>query len=176
MLARRGTADTWQADSRGPTSQIYQDQYQDVGRAADYNRAYRDKFFKRRSTWKEFKLLRQLLGSQERCHTLLDVPCGGGRLSPQMEPYTDVLIEADAGLGQLRYLKSTAKPETTRVWMSVSAFHLPFRPLSVDGVVCVRLCHHLPTPAERERLIAELLRVARRFVVMVLFPLRTSSV
>ena len=169
MLARRGTADTWQEESSGPTSQAYQDHYQDVDRATDYNRAYRDKFFKRRSTWKEFKLLEHLLGSQPRCRTLLDVPCGGGRLSPQMEPYTDILIEADAGLGQLRYLKSTARPETTRVWMSASAFHLPFLPQSVDGVVCVRLCHHLPTAAERERLVAELLRVARRFVVMTFF-------
>jgi SAM-dependent methyltransferase len=169
MLARRGTANSWQEDSGGPTSQAYQDQYQDLDRSVDYNHAYRDKFFKRQSTLKEFKLLRRLLGSQEHCETLLDVPCGGGRLSPQMEPYTDLLIEADAGLGQLRFLQSAAKAETARAWMLASAFHLPFKPQSVDGLVCVRLCHHLPTPVERERLIAELLRVARRFVIMTFF-------
>ena len=56
-----------------------------------------------------------------------------------------------------------------RIWMTASAFHIPLQDRSVDGVVCCRLCHHLPTVAERERLVAELLRVARRFVVMTFF-------
>lgn len=35
--------------------------------------------------------------------------------------------------------------------------------------MCVRLNHHLPTADERERLVRELLRVARKFVVMTFF-------
>ena len=53
--------------------------------------------------------------------------------------------------------------------MTASAFHIPLADRSVDGVVCIRLCHHLPTPAERQRLLTELLRVADRFVVMTYF-------
>jgi ubiquinone/menaquinone biosynthesis C-methylase UbiE len=53
--------------------------------------------------------------------------------------------------------------------MTASAFHIPFRDDSVDGVVCVRLCHHLPTVRERRKLVRELLRVARRFVIMTFF-------
>ena len=53
--------------------------------------------------------------------------------------------------------------------MTASAFHIPLRDASVDATVCVRLCHHLPTPQERGRLIAELLRVSRRFVLMTFF-------
>jgi ubiquinone/menaquinone biosynthesis C-methylase UbiE len=53
--------------------------------------------------------------------------------------------------------------------MTASAFHIPLRDESVDATVCVRLCHHLPTSAERERLLRELLRVSRRFVIMTYF-------
>jgi hypothetical protein len=43
------------------------------------------------------------------------------------------------------------------------------RDQAVDAVVCVRLNHHLPTAEERERLVRELMRVARRFVIMTFF-------
>lgn len=45
----------------------------------------------------------------------------------------------------------------------------PLRDGSVDGTVCVRLSHRLPTAAERERLLTELLRVSRRFVIMKMY-------
>jgi ubiquinone/menaquinone biosynthesis C-methylase UbiE len=57
--------------------------------------------------------------------------------------------------------------------MTASAFHIPLKDQSVDGVVCPRLCHHLPSTEERERLVRELLRVARRFVIMTYFDYDT---
>jgi ubiquinone/menaquinone biosynthesis C-methylase UbiE len=113
--------------------------------------------------------LRQLLGSQERSRILLDLPCGGGRLSPQIEEFTDFLVEADVGLGQLQHLRKHSTVKTPKALMTASAFHIPFKDNSVDAVVCCRLCHHLPTAEQRERLIDELLRVARRFVIMTFF-------
>jgi len=53
--------------------------------------------------------------------------------------------------------------------MSASGFQIPLRDASVDGTVCVRLTHHLPTETERVRLVRELLRVSRRFVIMSFF-------
>jgi SAM-dependent methyltransferase/uncharacterized protein YbaR (Trm112 family) len=168
LLVREGTSETWTGETSAATSADYQAQYQDAKRAQRYNEAYRDKLFKRQSTKREFALLRRLLGSQDHCATLLDLPCGGGRLSSQLEPFTDLLIEVDVGVGQLMY--ASAKPrERAPVWMTASAFHIPLRDDSMDGTVCVRLCHHLPTAEERERLIAELLRVSRRFVIMTFF-------
>jgi ubiquinone/menaquinone biosynthesis C-methylase UbiE len=78
-------------------------------------------------------------------------------------------VEADIGLGQLLYGKGNHKGDDPRIWMTASAFHIPFRDEAVDGVVCCRLSHHLPTPEERERLVSELLRVAKRFVIMTFF-------
>ena len=53
--------------------------------------------------------------------------------------------------------------------MTASAFHIPLRDNSVDGTICIRLAHHLPTAAERDRLFQELLRVSKRFVIVTFF-------
>ena len=44
-----------------------------------------------------------------------------------------------------------------------------FQDNSVDAAVCIRLSQHLPAHEQREDLLAELLRVARRYVVMTFF-------
>lgn len=175
LLALMGTpaAAREEKSDAGESSDPYQQQYQDISEAAEYNAEYREKLFKRMSTAREYRLLRRLLSSQGRCQTLLDVPSGGGRLSAQMAEYTDLLIEADIARGQVLYGRKHGRVATQQVWMTASAFHLPFRDNSVDGIVCCRLCHHLPTNAERVALVTELLRVARRFVLMTFFDYRS---
>jgi SAM-dependent methyltransferase len=135
----------------------------------EYNEAYRIEPFKRWSTRRELRLLRGLLASRGGSRTLLDVPCGGGRLSDVLEPFTERLIEADIARGQLLYGIERRSPERPTIWMTASAFHLPLRDGAVDGAICCRLSHHLPTRDERERLVQELLRVARRFVIFTFF-------
>lgn len=169
LLAVRGTAETWSGVRPPETSAEYQAEYQQLEAAREYNEAYRDRTTKRWSTQREFRLLERHLSSQPRSGTLLDLPSGGGRLSGQLARHTDLLVEADIGLGQLLYGKETHDGTPDRTWMTASAFHVPFRDESLDGVVCCRLCHHLPTTEERERLLGELLRVARRFVIMTFF-------
>ena len=191
LFARRGSSETWveagaagggspaergggvegedAAQGAGRTSREYQDNYEQVARAAQYNEKYRRKRLKRWSTHRELQLLRRLLGGQPRSETLLDLPCGGGRLSTAIAPFTDLLLEADIALGQILYGKANSSCSTPRFWMTASAFHIPLRDRSVDAVVSVRLCHHLPVPEERERLVRELLRVSRRFVLMTFF-------
>lgn len=170
MLARKGTVENWASDARpDEDSSDYQREYEAFAEAEIYNRAYQDEMLKRWSTAREFKLLDRLLSSQGHCELLLDLPCGGGRLSPRIGAHTDLLIEADIAVGQVLYGKRHSELDTPQTWMTASAFHIPFRDNSVDGTICCRLCHHLPTAAERERLIEELLRVSRRFVIMTFF-------
>lgn len=175
-LAVTGTTETWGEEVMQESSAEYQREYEDLEAARQYNESYRKKPTKRWSTNREYRILERLLASQPRSGTVLDLPSGGGRLSPQLARYTDLLVEADIGLGQLLYGRDLYEagegraPEgDERVWMTASAFHIPLRDESVDAVVCCRLCHHLPTSEERERLVAELLRVARRFVIMTFF-------
>jgi ubiquinone/menaquinone biosynthesis C-methylase UbiE len=170
LLAREGVADSWAADSKtGESSKPYQEEYRRVEEAAVYNAAYRDRLFKRASTNREFALLRGLLATQGRTDILLNLPAGGGRLSAPLAETTAFLVEADIALGQLVYSQQNSHIPVPHAYMTASGFHIPFKDRSVDGVVCIRLCHHLPTEEERERLITELLRVARRFVIMTFF-------
>lgn len=169
LLAVHGTAETWAGRKTEQTSEDYQREYEELEAARQYNEAYRRRTTKRWSTNREYRLLERLLGSQPASRILLDIPSGGGRLSDQLARYTDLLIEADIGLGQLRYAREQYDGPDDRVWMTASAFHIPLADETVDGIVCCRLCHHLPTAEERERLLAELLRVARRFVIMTFF-------
>jgi ubiquinone/menaquinone biosynthesis C-methylase UbiE len=86
-----------------------------------------------------------------------------------LERYTDLLIEADVGLGQLHYGREHGRVSNRQEWMAASGFNIPLRDASVDGTVCVRLTHHLPAEAEREQLVRELLRVSKRFLIMSFF-------
>jgi len=168
-LAVYGSSETWTPEAPADTSVEYQNEYQELADASRYNEAYRDKILKRWSTKREFELLDRLLSSQPHCETLLNIPCGGGRLSEKIAVATDTLIEADAAFGQLLYARKQSKPSSPRLWMTASAFHIPFKDNSVDAAVSIRLCHHMPTAVERERLVGELLRVSRRFVIMTFF-------
>ena len=169
LLAVHGSAETWTNEKPSETSCNYQVRYEDLAAAAGYDGAYRDQLLKRSSTDREKKLLDRLLSDQRHSQNLLNIPSGGGRLSNTLAARTDILIEADIALGQLRFAHQQSGNVDSRIWMTASAFHIPFKNSSVDGVVCCRLCHHLPTAIERERLVAELLRVARRFVIMTFF-------
>jgi ubiquinone/menaquinone biosynthesis C-methylase UbiE/uncharacterized protein YbaR (Trm112 family) len=169
LLAIHGTVETWREATADESSVDYQKEYEELVEARKYNEAYRDKRTKRWSTNREYRLLQRLLGSQPHSETLLDIPSGGGRLSAQLATHADFLVEADIGRGQLLYARENYPGRDDRIWMTASAFHIPFEDASVDGVVCCRLCHHLPTADERERLLAELLRVSKRFVIMTFF-------
>jgi hypothetical protein len=166
-LAVFGSSETW-GSAAPASSRAYQDNYQQVDAAAGYNRGYQ-KPSKRLSTRRELALLVSLLDTQGRSARLLNLPSGGGRVSRPLAQSTDLLIEADIALGQVLYGAAQRDWTTPEVRMTASAFHIPLCDRAVDGVVCIRLCHHLPTQAERQRLLAELLRVADRFVVMTFF-------
>ena len=131
--------------------------------------AYEVRALKRLSTQRERHLIAKLLRAQGRVGTLLELPCGGGRLSPSFAPWTELLVQADTGWGQLLHANRRPTLPVPRVLLAASGFHVPFRDGSLDGVACVRLSHHLPTVEERHRLLRELLRVAHRYVLMTFF-------
>jgi SAM-dependent methyltransferase len=172
-LAILGGSETWDESGPAAGSADYQHSYQRVAAAEGYNRGYQTKLLKRVNTRRELALLRRLLRTQGSSRRLLNLPCGGGRVSRPLAESTGLLVEADIAVGQLLYGADRRDWKTPEVRMTASAFHIPLRDRAVDGVVCIRLCHHLPTPAERERLLTELFRVAERFVVMTFFDFRS---
>ena len=90
LLARIGTPEAPQVQGPAPTSLSYQQQYQDVAEATKYNEGYK-KLSKIINTTREHSVLNRLLKTQPRSATLLDLPAGGGRLSPALEQHTELL-------------------------------------------------------------------------------------
>ena len=166
LLALRGGSETWGAPQDSEQGTAYQEEFQDIDRAAAYTLQFRRKPLKLCVTPRESHLIRRYLRRVGHSRAILEIPCGGGRLTPALAGSTDLVIEADVAVGQVRYGRQASRVAVPRVWMTASAFHIPLRDGSVDGAVCVRLSHHLPTAAERERLFAELLRVSRRFAIV----------
>lgn len=122
---------------------------------------------------REYQILKRLLGQQKHCATMLEIPCGGGRISQQLTDATNLLIQADIGLGQILYAMTKDNLNIPQIWMAASAFRIPLQDSSVDASVCIRLSHHLVTAAERESLLVELLRVSQRFVIMTFFDFQS---
>jgi len=169
LLALRGTSGTWGTPQQNEQSDAYQAEYQTVERAAAYNHGYQRKVHKRIGTRHEWKIIRRHLDRVGHSRVILELPCGGGRITPSFADTADFIIEADIAIGQIRYGRSTSTLTTPRAWMTASAFHIPLRDGAVDGTICIRLAHHLPTPAEQDRLFQELMRVSRRFVIVTFF-------
>jgi len=168
LLLPRALAEA-KPEGRRDGYRAYQENYREVERAERYNAKYSKQALKRASTRREFQLIEQLLGSVQRSEVLLDLPSGGGRLSPALAPFADMILEADVAFGQLEHGRSAPPLTTPQLWLEASAFDIPLRDQSVDGTVCVRLAHHLPAASERERLVDEILRVSKRFVLMTFF-------
>ncbi len=169
MLGMRGTSETWGAPQASSQSDAYQAEYQTIERAAAYNYGYQRRVHKRIGTRHEWRLIRRHLDKVGHSRVILELPCGGCRITPAFADAADLIIESDIAIGQLRYGRATSKVTTPRAWMTASAFHIPLRDNSVDGTICIRLAHHLPTAAERDRLFQELLRVSKRFVIVTFF-------
>jgi SAM-dependent methyltransferase len=169
MLAVRGTAGTWGAPQQAETSEDYQAEYQTIERAAAYNHGYQRRVHKRFGTRHEWRLIRRHLDKAGHSRVILELPCGGGRITPAFADRADFIIEADIAVGQIRYGRATSTLTVPRAWMTASAFHIPLLDASVDGTICIRLCHHLPTAPERERLFRELMRVSKRFIIVTYF-------
>ena len=141
----------------------YEWQYNDFKDAAKYDESFRKSRRKRQRTSKELSIVETMLARQGECQAVLDVPCGGGRLSGPISKNTRVLIEADISPAQIQLALS--QNLGNQRGMMLSALALPFENNSLDGTVCARLSHHLPDSAERELLISELMRVSSRFCI-----------
>jgi SAM-dependent methyltransferase len=92
--------------------------------------------------------------------TVLDAPCGTGRLRPAIAGPGRRWIGLDVSASMLAALDDEALP---RVRGDVAA--LPFADDAFAAVVCCRLLHHLQEPEGFRRTVTELVRVSRELVV-----------
>jgi ubiquinone/menaquinone biosynthesis C-methylase UbiE len=133
--------------------------------AEAYAQKYDRSIVRRFSARREAATLRLALEAVQASGTILDLPCGAGRFTGTIGRYADCVIAADISLPMVRVLTERF-PRTT----GVSAFltdagAVALRDRSVDGVVVMRLLHHLSDPMERRAVIRECARTADRFLI-----------
>ncbi len=99
--------------------------------------------------------------------TVLDLPCGAGRLLPMLrERFGHRVVHGDGAVAMLRQARAAAEHPAPST--AADALAMPFADGCVDGVVMFRFLHHL-APELRQQALAEACRTARRFVVVSFF-------
>jgi len=96
--------------------------------------------------------------------TVLDSPCGNGRLFAFLAARTHAVVGSDRSKAMLT---TAAGREPARL-LAADALRLPLRARSVGGVVVFRFLHHLDARAAK-RVVGEAARVADRWLVLTVF-------
>ncbi len=135
--------------------------------AARYEKAGKAKAYKDRNparTERELALLASVWPGVAG-ESVLDAPCGAGRLTPFLRARGHRVARADGAFAMLEQANDAAGGAPAA---QAHALALPFADRAFDGVVQFRFLHHLPPAAQKEA-VAEACRTAKRFFVASFF-------
>ncbi|HOD80475.1 MAG: putative methyltransferase YcgJ [Planctomycetes bacterium ADurb.Bin126] len=109
--------------------------------------------------------------------TVLDAPCGAGRATVLLARHGYEVTGCDLGDGAVEVAgRAVAEAGVQARVEKADIEHLPYADASFDAILCFRMFHHFPTPDIRSRVVAELCRVASRYVLIsYLEPLSWTS-
>lgn len=117
--------------------------------------------------WREQHIVEALLTTcQLQGGSLLDVPCGYGRFTALFTRLGIFATGADASGGMVRLAREEQVPSGRGRWLHADIFALPFADATFDCTLSIRLLHHRFSHEERLRMLRELARVSRRFVLL----------
>ncbi len=115
----------------------------------------------------EMALIQRALPLLVNVETILDAPCGVGRATLMLARAGYSVTGIDLGEGALELARKTiAQAQVAAVIEKQDLLELDYTDGQFDAVLCFRLIHHLPTPRHRQVIIAELCRVAGRYVLI----------
>jgi ubiquinone/menaquinone biosynthesis C-methylase UbiE len=114
----------------------------------------------------EMRLIDRAFRHIPKTHRVLDVPCGGGRVTVHLSKKGYRMSAADLSENMIEIARQAA-PDVTVEKQDVERLTYPDK--HFDTIVSFRLFHHFPTPEIRQRAINELCRVAAHNVVLSYF-------
>jgi ubiquinone/menaquinone biosynthesis C-methylase UbiE len=118
----------------------------------------------------EMRLIDRAFALVPKTHSVLDTPCGGGRVLLHLAQKGYTVSGADLSESML----AIARENASQAGVSCTVERQDLEKLSYpngrfDTVVCFRLFHHFPNPEIRERVVGELCRVAAKSVALSYF-------
>ena len=111
-------------------------------------------------------------------HRVLDLPCGGGRVTVHLGLQGYNMSSADLSDAMLAITReNVAKNKLKGSVEKQDIEKLTYADKHFDTVISFRLFHHFPNPEIRQRAITELCRIARQYVALSYFsPASVTSV
>lgn len=126
----------------------------------------------------EMRMVDRVFALVPKSHRVLDVPCGGGRVTVHLAQTGYAVSSADLSDAMIAIARETVAQHKLNCPVEKQDIErLTYADCSFDTVISFRLFHHFPTPEIRQRTVAELCRVARKFVALSYFsPASATSV
>lgn len=120
-----------------------------------------------RKHYAELKLVRSVFKYVAAGSSVLDAPCGTGRMTLLLQSLGYHCTGADLGDGVLAIAREDAQAANTGATIvKQDIMHMDFEDRHFDAVLCFRLIHHFPDADMRENLVRELCRVSDQYVAI----------
>lgn len=126
----------------------------------------------------EMRLVDRAFARVPKSHRVLDVPCGGGRVTVHLAKQGYAVTAADLSEAMLAIARENVATQKLPCPVEKQDIEqLTFPDRTFDTIISFRLFHHFPSPDIRQRAVAEICRVARKYVALSYFsPTSVTSV
>ena len=126
----------------------------------------------------EMKLVDRAFSLIPKTHRVLDLPCGGGRVTVHLGLQGYNMSSADLSDAMLTITRESVAQNGLKGAVEKQDIEkLTYADQHFDSLISFRLFHHFPNPEIRQRAVSELCRIAKQFVAISYFsPASVTSV